>query len=127
MKYSIIIVVVYLFASCKSSSIKTTINEKEYTVLSIDSINSAYVIHAKKDSLYFKILSFKIDKKYSKCDKIQVGKTYNFKLNPGFLSDPRFPINLDGIGYHGETILIERDSIYDLHEAKNLKGLCFKK
>ncbi len=116
-----------IFTSCKSSSVKTTVNEKEYTVLSIDSINNVYVIHAKKDSLYFKILSFKTEGRFSKCNKIQTGKSYDFKLNPGFLSDDRFSINLDGIWYHGETIRIERDSIYDLHEAKNLKGLCFKK
>ncbi|WP_306353664.1 hypothetical protein [Flavobacterium sp. '19STA2R22 D10 B1'] len=127
MKYSIIIVVVYLFASCKSSSIKTTINEKEYMVLSIDSINSVYVIRAKSEKKYYKILSVKTTKKNSKCDKIQVGKTYNFKLNPGFLSDPIFPINVDGYMFNNEIITIEKDSIYDIHEAKNLKGLCFKK
>jgi hypothetical protein len=116
--YSIMI----LILSCKSN--KVINNEAKdflkYKIIKIDSINNVYVIHAKENGLYYKILSLKNNNKLSSNKKIKQGNKYNFKL-----ISLDVPMYVDGLDFHGEAISIERDSIYDLHISNNLKGLYF--
>ncbi|MEQ3661656.1 MAG: hypothetical protein ABNG96_03095, partial [Flavobacterium sp.] len=106
--YSIMI----LILSCKSN--KVINNEAKdflkYKIIKIDSINNVYVIHAKENGLYYKILSLKNNNKLSSNKKIKQGNKYNFKL-----ISLDVPMYVDGLDFHGEAISIERDSIYDLH------------
>jgi hypothetical protein len=119
------ITILTLFAvSCtskKTTKDKNTIN-LEYKIIKIDSINKVYLIYAKENESFYKILSLKVSNKLSTAKKIKLNNKY--KLN---LTSLDVPMYVDGLDFYGEPIQIERDSIYDLHTVSNLKGLYFIK
>jgi hypothetical protein len=123
MRYFFILSLV-IIVSCKSSlqMSKQYVHSENFKILSIDSINNVYVIHSFKENVYFKVLSYKNAFTSDGCNKIKVGNEYKLELK-----SLEVPIYIDGIDFHGETIELERDSINDLYEAKNLIGLCFIK
>jgi len=131
------IIFIFIFSCKPVSSLDTnkaqSMITNGYKVIKIDSINNVYLIYAiKRDSL-FKILSLKNN--LSTCNKIKIGKQYNFELQSLFPNkflgkhnlSPNYLPNVNGIDYHGTTIKIERDSINDLHYSSNIKGLCYIK
>ncbi|MCC9070722.1 hypothetical protein LNQ49_03785 [Flavobacterium sp. F-65] len=97
-----------------------------YKIIRIDSINNVYSIYARRENLLFKILSLKNDNIDKKLKKIKCGENYKLQLISLLEGDSRYPINIDGIDFHGQTIELERDSINDLYITKNLIGLYYK-
>jgi hypothetical protein len=102
-----------------------------YKVYKIDSINSWYLIYAKKIDSVYKIVSRK--EIVMNCSKIQINKEYHFKLISWFPSNQKgldisfksIP-HLAGYGFDDSTtITLEKDSINDLMYAENVRGLCF--
>lgn len=108
-------------------------NNPLYSIYKIDSINSYYLIYAEKQDSFYKIVSKK-ENINSKCDKISLNKKYKFKLhsiwdedlyingvNVGLRQTPR----VNCIEFEENTVIcLERDSINDLYQMENLKGLC---
>ena len=103
-----------------------------YKVYKIDSINNYYLIYAKKGHTLFKIISKKESAK--KCNRIIVNHVYKFRLH-SILSvngQPAIPANqiMELSGWRideSTTIVFEGDSIRDLYNADNIKGLSFIK
>lgn len=103
-----------------------------FRVYKIDSINSYYLIYAKKGVSIYKIVSKKV--RVTKCDKININSNYGFKLHSSlhdrqigamkFLAQNSLLVNCF---YYDKltSICLEGDSIRDLYSAENLKGLCF--
>ncbi len=108
------------------------IDSSLYKVYKIDSINTYYLIYAKrKDSLY-KVVSKKGENVESLIT-IKIGGQYDLKLNSiwtkkimigGVNVSPSVTPNVTCLSFDDSTkICIERDSINDLHQADNLLGL----
>lgn len=107
-----------------------------YKVYKIDSINSYFVVYAEKAGGIYKIVS---KKNVDKCkSKIVPDRYYHFELvsiwnQPTMINgvnvSPSITPNVTCLGFDDSTrICIEREnSINDLYEARNLKGLCIIK
>ena len=71
------ITILTLFAvSCtskKTTKDKNTIN-LEYKIIKIDSINKVYLIYAKENESFYKILSLKVSNKLSTAKKIKLNE-----------------------------------------------------
>ena len=100
-----------------------------YRIYKIDSVNTYYVIYAKKMDSIFKIISPKV--RNTGCSKITVGKIYKLNLYSLLFvkGKPVIPANLlyqlSGWSVDDSTTInFEGDSIRNLYQAKNLKGLC---
>lgn len=107
-------------------------NKKDYkyNVYKIDSINSYYLIYARKGDSLFKIVSKK-DKNLL-CKSIIQNHYYEFKLHSQTgevkIGNVIIPVSLhvNCFGYDDSTsICLERDSITALYHGDNIKGLCF--
>ena len=105
-----------------------------YNVYKIDSINSFYLIYARKEKSIYKIVSKKEQNQNCNSTIIMNGK-YEFKLhsqsyNPKTGKLDELPENslLVNCFYYDDstTICLERDSINDLFYGDNIKGLCYK-
>lgn len=108
--------------SCKVS--QTTETFRNYKIISIDSIDNVYIIHAKSKDRYFKIVSEKENIQTDR-KKIKIDKSYKFRLTSLFKDREKFRANFDGVDFKGQSILLEKDSIYDIHTSKQLRGLYF--
>lgn|GEM_PF-1344359 len=105
-----------------------------YKVYKIDSINSFYLIYAKRNDSLYKIVSKKAT--IISCNKIEKDGEYDFNLHSR-LSDrrignkeilPQNSLLVNCFSYDDSTtICLERDSINDLFYADNVKGLCFER
>lgn len=116
-KVMVFFVVSILFISCKTYQASSD-DLPKYEIIRISLKNNIYEIHAKEGVTYYKILSLKETNKNVFCKKIKIGRKY--KLN---LVSLDVPLYVDGIDFNGEPILIEKDSIFDLHSATNLFGI----
>lgn len=131
--------ILFVFFGCSvtnqsKKNISNNEKEHEFTVFKVDSVNNYYLIYAEKEDTLYKIISQK--DKLIDCNnrKVRTNRKYNFKLysvwnqdlyingvNVGLNQTPR----VNCIEYEDNTIIcLEKDSINDLHQAKNLKGLC---
>ena len=135
----IIFLFFYLFFSCQSQKQVSESKNKtiflaslrdKYKVIRIDSINNVYVIYARKDSSWYKIVSLKDT---LPCPRIKVGKDYPLVLMSrvpkefrGENISPSVIPHITGIDFYGVSIPFERDSINDIFVATNLKGLCMQ-
>jgi hypothetical protein len=143
MKAYIIFLLVALIACVQTQSIssnkKSTHQQIEdstslYKVYKIDSINSFYLIYARKGSSIYKIVSKK--EQNQNCNStITMNRKYEFKLhsqsyNPktGKLDElPENSLLVNCFYYDDSTsICLERDSINDLFYGDNIEGLCYK-
>lgn len=125
-----------VFFCCVSTKPKSESNNMNlgYKVYKIDSLNSYYLIYAKREDSFYKILS---KKEYPRlCDQIQEGAVYKFKLHSllknrqiaGKEVLPQNSLLVNCFSFDDSTsICIEKDSINDLHAAENIKGLCYLK
>jgi hypothetical protein len=103
-----------------------------YFISRIDSIRSYYLIYANKEKKIYKIVS----KKESCSHPIEVGSSYSLSLTSvwtepiiidGIDISPSKILNVKCVGFDDSTsICLEGDSIRDLFEAKDLKGLCLE-
>ncbi|TDQ07715.1 hypothetical protein [Pedobacter metabolipauper] len=140
MKYTLLLMVLF-FLACVSSTLtgKGYLNQKErvsakgYEVYKIDSINTYYLIYAKRGDSLYKIVSKKNFNR--KCTEIKSGLSYDFKLHSslkGFIgniaiSAKQLP-HVNCYSYDDSTeICLEKDSITDLYHADNIQGLCYIK
>ena len=136
MRYILILISLILVA-CAShkmdskSSIKNNI--ATYNVYKIDSINTYYLIYAKKNDSLYKIVSKKEVVKSG--NKIQLNSSYAFNLHSS-LSEFRIgnimispkTSNINCFAFDKETnICLEGDSIRDLYSADNIKAIYFFK
>lgn len=139
MRTIIIFLFFYLAFSCRSQkkvleSKNETISlarlRDKYKVIRIDSIKNVFVIYARKDSLWYKIVSLKDT---LPCARIKIGEDYPFVLMSrvpkefrGKNISPSVIPHIAGIDFYGVSIPFERDSINDIFIATNLKGLCMQ-
>ena len=100
-----------------------------YRVYKIDSVNTYYIIYANQKGSIFKIISPK--ERIIGCNKITIDKIYKLDLYSLLFvkGKPIIPANLlyQLSGWRVDdstTINFEGDSIRNLYQAKNLKGLC---
>lgn len=105
-----------------------------YKVYKIDSIHSYYLIYAKRNNIHYKIVSDKSP--LGNCKSIMINHEYAFNLQSRNDSrrlskiklSPEALMRINCFYYDDSTfICLERDSISDLHSAKNVRGLCFLK
>lgn len=137
---TILITIVALFTFCLGVKSNSCLNlcssvrqdSVNYKVYKIDSINNYYLIYAKKGHTLFKIISKKESSK--KCNRIKVNKVYKFQLHSILTVNGRSVIPANQImelsGWRidqSTTIDFEGDSIRDLYNADNIKGICFIK
>lgn len=125
MKHLIILFCLF-FLQVQPSQTEQIKLKDSYKIIRIDSINNVYSIYARKENLLFKILSLKNDIVDKELKKIKCGENYKLELISLLEGDSRYPINVDGIDFYGQTIELERDSINDLYITKNLVGLYYK-
>ena len=121
--------------SCKQDLLsRNHFNSKtlNYKVYKLDTINNYYIIYAKKQDSLFKIISKK-DSSIN-CKMIKINNCYKFKLHSILKVNGKFIIPLNQIyeisGWRIDeftTIKFEGDSIRDLYNCSNIKGLCFIK
>jgi hypothetical protein len=134
-KLSILLSLIFL-ASCQTYKKKPfEINDKaSFEVYKIDSINSYYLIYAKKADTLYKIVSNK--EKVKECYSIRKEMKYKFKIHAVSDNAPKIgglkikPMNyLDVACYQfdKETKICREEGMYDIYYADNVKGLCFIK
>jgi hypothetical protein len=143
MRKYVILLLITIF-SCKTNqgnknknfdSLKT-INEIEYKVYKIDSIDNYYLVYAKKEESIYKIVSKKMN--IYDCNRIKINSNYPFKLIP-FKMDthrvgdtlkinlPRYEHSLLCYNFDGVTQICVERYMSDLYFAENVKGLCLIK
>ncbi len=99
-----------------------TSNDK-FEIIDIDSVQTIYVIYAKKRDSTFKIVSQKVNS--NNCKSIIKGGFYDFKIK-SLLENIPGKRHIGGIKYGGVLIKLEgKQIIWDLFDSENLKGLCF--
>lgn len=132
--YLLLLISMFFGACANKFSAKSQIKNL-YGIYKIDSVNSYYLIYAKKRDSLYKIVSSKDGTNKGK--KISINNFYKLNL----VSIWNQPILINGVnvspsttphvtclGFDDSTnICIERDSINDLHRADNLRGLYIKK
>jgi hypothetical protein len=96
-----------------------------YLVEKIDSLRDFYLIYAKKEDVYYKVVSEKIETK-KKCKIIKKGDYLSLSLN-SIIDTSKISYKVDGVLYKGTEFIFERDSIIDIYESNNLLGLCYLK
>jgi hypothetical protein len=99
-------------------------HREKYKVVRIDSIEKVFVIYARKDKEWYKIVSIKDG---VPCRRINVGEEHAFVLMPVKPEDNPFydpHINIGGTSYYGVRIQYEGDSIKRIYTALNVTGLC---
>jgi hypothetical protein len=125
------------FIACTSLKTMGTSNKSlsSYKVYKIDSINTYYLIYARKGDSLYKIVSKK--NVVGNCDSvIRLNSSYEFELHSSLTDfkigkivvSPKATLNVPCFYYDASTtICLEGDSIRDLYYADNVKGLCFIK
>ena len=101
-----------------------------YRVYKIDSIRNFYLIYAEKNDVLYKIVSEKTH--VVNCQPIRVTENYPFVLHSHIanrkVGNMRImPGSVDCFYYGDSTFICLEESIYDLHSAENVSGLCFLK
>lgn len=137
MKYlvSLLAMLVFILMFFQGNTIPKTVRYAEepvYKVYKIDSINNYYLVYAKRAAMKYKIVSVKAKAK-NRYAKIVIGGDYKFRLHSRFehlnkFGDPLLRTQVNCYFYDDSTaICLERkDSIYDLYQANNLRGLYIK-
>jgi hypothetical protein len=101
-----------------------------YNVYKIDSINTYYLIYAKKSDSLYKIVSKKTD--VIGANRIEINKNYEFKLRSSLLNRqidnstvlPQNSLLVNCFSYDDTTqICLEGDWIRNLYHADNINGL----
>lgn len=106
---------------------KITDGHKDYfEVIKVDSLESLYVIYTKKKEVNYKIISERTVFS-NNCKKIKKGDFLDLKLISIVPDTSKISYKISGVGYKGIEIEFEGDSILDIYETKNLKGLCWVK
>ncbi len=140
-KFILAIFFIFLMTNCKNLVIndndlqnKISLTSTDiYYIYKIDSINDYYLVYGRKSDSLFKIVSKK--ENYEVCNNyVKVGSSYHLEIESiwkrdfiinGISAAPSNFKNVKCLSFDEKTsICVERDSINDLFEVKNLKGLC---
>lgn len=133
-----VILFVYGCSSSKIESVKKLENSN-YLITKIKTINSWVIIYAEKLNSQYKIVVRKDTVSYSSCnEKIVVGNYYDLELISrrdnvpiinGIKLQPMNYLDIKCFSYDENTeICIEPENgIYDLYYTENIKGLCYIK
>ena len=117
--------------SSKTENKKT---DSLFKVCKIKSLKNFYIIYLEKNDTLYKVISKK-EEESSYCNKIKVRKYYQFNLivifpNKFIIDEKEYqtPYNVECLYLDKfTTVCLERKiSIYYLHMATNLHGLCLK-
>jgi hypothetical protein len=142
MKNYLITLLIIFISSCKCYHSNENIkninaeNTVNYKIYKIDSLNSYYLIYAKKEELLYKIVSKKSNK--DGCLKIKINSIYALKLRSMEIMKPKIedpkkrPMNyLDFIEpcrkFDDSTKICLERYMTDLYFVDNVKGLCLIK
>jgi len=134
MKNFIFLISLTLITSCNTQHIDQKKDNAKYEVYKIDSINSYYLVYAKKGDSLFKIVSKK--ENAINQQKISVNKSYNFTLHSMSSQAPTIngiklkPVNYMDVNcfrFDEETNICKEEKMYDLYFVDNLQGLHLKK
>lgn len=98
----------------------------DFEVIKIDSLKTFYVIYTKKKGINYKIVSERIALSKN-CNKITKGDFLSLELTSIVPDTSKISYKIGGVGYNGVEIEFEGDSILDIYETKDLKGLCYTK
>jgi len=123
---SIFIFLIFGIISCKSNSQNRNLITVKLEVLSIDLIGKVYIIKAKDEKRFYKIVSAKMDNYSSVCNQIEKEGSYNFVLK-NVIGDFELPAHVDAVEFNGQDITLEKDTKNEVFKSENLKGLCIGK
>jgi hypothetical protein len=117
-----------LLIACSPTRNDSSASEKDFKIVRLDSLKNVYLIYARQKDTLYKIVSLKNVSGEGR--RLVVDSSYHFDLVSLFLRDfqgydlsPRASLDIGGISFAGTVIKLERDSIADLYQAKNIKGL----
>lgn len=102
----------------------STNHKNAFEVIKIDSIRNFYTIYTKKKGTDYKIVSERVALS-KKCRKIKKGDFLSLELVSIVPDTSKISYKINGVEYKGTEIEFEGDSILDIYESKNLKGLCY--
>jgi hypothetical protein len=95
----------------------------KFEILNIDSVQSVYVIYAKRNDSTIKIVSRK--ENLNNCEPILKGGSYEFEVE-SLLKYSASKRHIGGVKYNEILIKLEGGNvIWDLFTTENLKGLCY--
>lgn len=126
---------IVLFSSCVGK--KTPTIERENNGFLVERVKRKgdwHIIYASKQDTLYKIVSKRTKVVMGLCDKIKIGKKYEFVLQSQKDFAPTIngvkinPVNFSGCYYYSEKTLIclePENGIWDLYTAKNIKGLYY--
>jgi hypothetical protein len=138
MKNSLLILILILF-SCKSKKIGTETYKPQFElgidvnakISRIDSIENYYFVFIENDKDFFKVISKKNQVKHYSGKKVEIGKSYKFKIQqltdrrPSAKKDQFTSMNYFDISkclnFNGIEICTE--SSFELAKSSNMKGL----
>jgi hypothetical protein len=97
--------------------------ESRFEILRIDSVQSVYVIYAKRHDSTIKIVSKK--ESLNNCEPILKGMFYQLAVE-SLLKYSASKRHIGGVKYNGILIKLEGGNvIWDLFTSEDLKGLCY--
>ncbi len=97
--------------------------ESKFEILNIDSIQSVYIVYAKRNDSVIKIVSK--NENLNDCKPIFKGQFYELKVE-SFLKYSASKRHIGGVKYNGVLIKLEGDKVvWDLFVCEDLKGLCY--
>jgi len=103
-----------------------TANENLFNIVIIDSLQSFYLIYAKKKNEYYKIVSEKIELT-NNCKKIKTGDYLSLNLKSIVPDTSKISYKVGGVLYKGVEFDFEKDTILDIYKTEDLVGLCYLK
>lgn len=130
------VIIIFGLIGCSSGILNKKYQNSSYIITNIDSINSYYLVYAKKSDSLFKIVSKKEFVKRGK--KIEVGKKYILDLHSRKSEAPIIdgvkiaPVNIIDVmcyNYENDTQICtdRKKGIYDLYTTPDLIGLHYIK
>jgi hypothetical protein len=129
--YFLILIAGLTFISCKCRKTVENknvigISKNQYEIIKIDSIESVYLIYAKKGDSIVKIAS-KIEN--TTCiNKIKKGDSLNLSIKSVFNETFYQRRNIAGVNFNGTMIRLKEEGVlWDLFISDDIKGLCIIK
>jgi hypothetical protein len=112
----------FLFSEATMSQAKEK-HESKFEIWDIDSVQTVYLIYAKRNDSIIKIVSKK--ESHSNCEPILKGKLYELKVE-SLLKNTASKRHIGGVKYNGILIKLEGEKVvWDLFICDDLKGLCY--
>lgn len=121
-------VILYLFGACflfSNVAISQTKEKQEnkFEIWNIDSLQTVYIIYAKRNDSIIKIVSKK--ESFNNCKPILKGLFYQLEVE-SLLKYSASKRHIGGVKYNGVLIKLEGEKVvWDLFTCDNLSGLCY--